>query len=686
MEEKLKGKLKISKRGTDNVTYQVEYITKNGKLVSSSPRKGTLHFKPDDACPDIEVDIELGKDGQPSKVTIPGKPQVQPQSTQDTRDNQRTLGPNAASRAPANMDATAPYNFITAQDPLGFDTTPTGTRFSGTLSCSLKALTPLLVAGPQAINGKGPTERRFFEVAGIPTIPGSSLKGMIRTVIEILACAPLAEGLSSRAIAYRDVASNNQHSGYWQRFRGQSEELCAGFLMERGSERTVTPCEFVRFDSRTDKPLRIPDPSALSALEKYNELITKRGGCVSIKFNKEALPSRSGVRSDSGTYDGHIVFTGGIAKKSLDYIFYNKHKTLQIPVEDKVWSDFIAQLSATQKELLFFLRKQYKGALPIFFLRKKTSTNDGPITAIGLARYFRIVAPTQPRTIAQKLKSGIGLPERMFGSISREGGISTGGRVRFHAAKCVLGEKGEAPAAVRFPKQGYLVAGTPSPTAVTLYLEQDPHKVSFRESKISQNENLSTFASLHPVLRGRKLYWHRRIPFSPEPPNDNPNVHSCYFPLAESAEFTFTVTFERLDRVELGALCEAIQLPQESAHKLGLGKPFGLGSVRVEIDLTKTHIQADDEKYRSLRARFGSSIDSRDLIDGCRQHFRSEICRLRNASDFESLQHVKDFRIMTSFTNLRDPDSIKYMSLNDGSVFYTMKPILKKPSDIRSTR
>jgi hypothetical protein len=45
--------------------------------------------------------------------------------------------------------------------------------------------------------------------------------------------------------------------------------------------------------------------------------------------------------------------------------------------------------------------------------------------------------------------------------------------------------------------------------------------------------------------------------------------------------FSGRVRFNNLTNLELGALLEALQLPSGCSHRLGMGRPLGLGSVRI---------------------------------------------------------------------------------------------------------
>ena len=100
--------------------------------------------------------------------------------------------------------AHAPFNFVPADDSLGWPiNTDDGSgpeRYSGSMRIQINALEPLLVCGPQAPN----ETRRFFKRDGKYTIPGTSLKGMIRNMLEAQSMSTLAP-ISPRRPFFRDL-------------------------------------------------------------------------------------------------------------------------------------------------------------------------------------------------------------------------------------------------------------------------------------------------------------------------------------------------------------------------------------------------------------------------------------------------------------------------------------------------
>ena len=67
--------------------------------------------------------------------------------------------------------------------------------------------------------------------------------------------------------------------------------------------------------------------------------------------------------------------------------------------------------------------------------------------------------------------------------------------------------------------------------------------------------------------------------------NPNDTQHTIIRPVKAGISFKGRIRFENLADIELGALLCALKLPDGCAHKLGMGKPLGLGSIKVDSKL-----------------------------------------------------------------------------------------------------
>jgi hypothetical protein len=94
--------------------------------------------------------------------------------------------------------------------------------------------------------------------------------------------------------------------------------------------------------------------------------------------------------------------------------------------------------------------------------------------------------------------------------------------------------------------------------------------------------------------------------------------------------FRGPVRFENLADEELGALLAALDLPKGAAHKLGMARPLGLGSIRIQATL---RIQEPALRYSSWEA--DGLLDpetTREKEAHCRERFEAALLEHARAS------------------------------------------------------
>ncbi|MFB3906030.1 MAG: TIGR03986 family CRISPR-associated RAMP protein [Acidobacteriota bacterium] len=142
------------------------------------------------------------------------------------------------------------------------------------------------------------------------------------------------------------------------------------------------------------------------------------------------------------------------------------------------------------------------------------------------------------------------------------------------------------------------ILSSPKVTTFQHYLTQDG---GIEKDKLK--DKLTTYLNGdQTTIRGHKLYWHRwedsqALAQAREPerhdeilrdllsPNPRDSQHTLIKPIKAGVTFKGRIRFENLTDLELGALLIALELPEGCAHRLGMGKPLGLGSVRISTRL-----------------------------------------------------------------------------------------------------
>lgn len=90
--------------------------------------------------------------------------------------------------------------------------------------------------------------------------------------------------------------------------------------------------------------------------------------------------------------------------------------------------------------------------------------------------------------------------------------------------------------------------------------------------------------------------------------------------------FRFTLEVRNLSDVELGALLWLLTLPPEHVHRLGLGKPLGFGSVRLDLDDAATVLRTGTV-WRKYHATFA------DRLPGANPEVNALVAAFEQASD-----------------------------------------------------
>ncbi|MCK9396913.1 MAG: TIGR03986 family CRISPR-associated RAMP protein, partial [Methylobacter sp.] len=78
------------------------------------------------------------------------------------------------------------------------------------------------------------------------------------------------------------------------------------------------------------------------------------------------------------------------------------------------------------------------------------------------------------------------------------------------------------------------------------------------------------------------------FPWKTHDENDNPRLKAKIRPITAETEFEFSLDFNNLTEWELGLLCYALRPTDSFRHRIGMGKPLGLGSVKIDIMALQT--------------------------------------------------------------------------------------------------
>jgi len=662
----------------------------------------------------------------PQKNTNPQKNQNFQRNTSTESHQKSYKDKQTQNRKPAK----APYNFIQlhekvveAQNIPEFDKYHKD-RYSGYIELSITTKTPIYIR-----RDKGKEECDFFSIKnGSPIIPGSSLRGMVRTLVEIASFGKFSFVDSKRRLYYRAVGDTSSLGERYREYLTDKDDkykFFAGVLLKKGNKYEIHPSKFIngtqvyRIDSQ-NMPDDLKDEKPYSFKEVYfkPEKIVEnthyRGKNDSnerrpyqLKYAK--LKSISLKKDENHPNKGYIIVSGLFGNKKHMHWVINEEDTNKINEEDtnkakipkNVIEEYKSDVNREEKFDLLKIADSGK-SVPCFYI----TDNQNNVLAFGHTRFFRLpyeltIGDHIPEELRSEDKTDFA--EAIFGKESK-----WASRVFFEDAFLETRNE-EEQNNVFMNKTSPKILASPKPTAFQLYLEQQPKEEN------TDLKDLKHWDDKDACIRGHKLYWHRDTPDDPtdkyswdEGEAKKDTQHTVIKPIKRNIKFKSRIRFENLTKEELGALLFVLELPQNHYHKIGMGKPLGLGSIEIK---PKVFIVDREKRYKSL---FKDDVwnlaeeDKTSEINEFKKAFETYILRnisnddKSNATSLWETPRLKQLKAMLSWNNTKiqdwlektrymmiecphnDPeyDCICFDSKKEVCNEYRDRPVLPKPEKV----
>lgn len=557
--------------------------------------------------------------------------------------------------------ANAPYNFIPLQDVVIYDddfyeklklNKYDKDLFTGYIDLIIKNKTPLFIGGNKDTSN-------FFSPNGKIKIPGSSIRGMVRNLVEIVSYSKF-QYFDNKLLFYRGLADksslnkeyrNNMTSENRNNKKSSIYKFSAGYLFKYG----------------------IDDYYILPALEiggKQYKQIPKEYDKLEEEFTFRKLEDNS-----------YLVVPGKFKRKdkySNNWVIYPLNKNAEkiyIPREDiEQYKNDKGRYSNEKNgdgNLLRLLEKH--DFVPCFYV-EWTDENGEKRISFGHTGFFRLA---YKKTIGEHIpihlwneKDKIDMAEAIFG---KEG--SHAGRVQFEDAILLSNQNDIQTQEIK------LILSDPKPTSFQLYLEQDSRNI--KQLKHWNND---------VKIRGHKLYWHRDISknkrlFTQFEQSKFSKVVTELKPIINSLEFKGRVRFQNLSKEELGALLFVLELPENHYHKIGMGKPFGLGSIEI---IPKLYLSNRISRYQKLfdnnNWHLAEQQAETDVFKEAFEKYIINKLEMLNSCDkgtnsLWEIDRLKQLKIMLNWENTKIPNWLSktnYMELDE----FKERKILNKPVDV----
>lgn len=503
------------------------------------------------------------------------------------------------------MKIHAPYNFVPLSTKVFFPDwaddisheIPFEDGVSGTINIEIKAESPILISDgkPQEKRGDNATQPpRDFSVApdGRYFIPATSIKGMVRNVMQIMTYSKIAPVADSR-FAFRDLSPYNP---IYKSFI-QSEIRCGYLSIKNGNfiiedhgipgrisidnidKKLKLNGEFSRFIRSNEN---FKEDRNKTAKYKYSNFIKNRN--LEYEFLKDDTKKENNkdkrefykIAEDEKGKLGKIVLTGqpGERKdhikpakgKFYEFIIFHENSPRELSVNDITRDDFefVHQDVTDWKD--FWKTKLYSEhqKIPVFF-RKDAK---GKVIDFGLAYLYKLPYRSRIKDLTpqeHKVLDRFDLTDCILGRSDKKQMLK--GRVQFSP---LFAEKEEKYSILNHSR----VLGSPRASYYPAYLKPLKNTgliVDYNESKNNA------------VISGYKRYPLKQNPDANTDMGAGDKVVTQMNALDAGVVFKGVVNYHNLRPAELGALLSVLTFHNTAGHfhQLGMGKPYGYGRVSV---------------------------------------------------------------------------------------------------------
>lgn len=536
---------------------------------------------------------------------------------------------------PDNRKAIAPYNFVELPEKV-VQISPASLpqenryylqnekRYTGRIECTLTTESPLYIrCGLTKEEFECDVETKDFtdffytnplEKYTKPVIPGSSLRGMLRNLVEIVSFSKIERVSDNQRLFFRAVAANPNKDSSGKEYKQYvfSKNIEAGYLSKDNEGWYIQPAKV--FEKETfawvrEKEINLSNIKKFNDDEYYPQYISISYETIDRDMSDRAkrLFALNVDLANIYKAKGVLVTSGNMKQGSESSprrnhcIVFEKNATSpKLRIDDKAIEHYRNALTDFQKLPPF--DKNWgmlnENCSVVFYYPPETGNKVGffgqspnfriPYSPEGNGQAATVVDFIPSNVNNQNNSSIIDLADAIFGWVKKDKKLPQ--NVRQRGSRVYITD-----AKYKFDKNGIWYKGNPDDTLI-LQILSEPKPTCFQhylvqpdDTKADQSK-LKHYANepkLETVIRGHKLYWHKGINPDiehPEGNNASGNQITKIKPINRKVTFEFNIHFENLTKIELGAILWILDIAQSDKYrlKLGMGKPLGMGAVKIE--------------------------------------------------------------------------------------------------------
>jgi CRISPR-associated protein (TIGR03986 family) len=501
---------------------------------------------------------------------------------------------------------------------------------NGRMECELEAVTPIFVSDSEFIEiDKEHKSYGFFTLKnenGVEesAIPSTSLRGMLRSVFEAAtnSCFSVLDGglLGTRE-------NPREYKG-----------LQAGRIIKIPKEKQPGVVRIMRY-------YKLPH----SKFPQYEDRIDKNGKEIFVKIEdgKIVCVKEGDTDAPEDYIKGYLKTSSkglpGPTEKRNEYVFIENEKSKDLTLSYEIYCNYISANRNNKHEQT----KVPKENDTIWLRSEGTDVSEFGYAQIYRKPFKKSIGDLLPPELHHCEEYDLLCPAcRLFGWVNSDRAqekaqkVAYAGRIKISHGR-LIEDKG---ALKEFP---LAILSSPKPTTSSFYLLDERGKPRF-----------SVRYTGNARLRGRKFYRHQireeREEYRREDDRKDSQNRTIRGALKPGAKFDFTVCFENLSSVELGALFWSIEMEEGMYHKIGLAKPLGFGSIKLSIENIVT---------LDIRSRYSSFSGSGWNI--MHEQEKNELLNL-----YKKAMKDKFGKFFEELDNIRDLTAILSRSFSDLPVHY----------------
>jgi CRISPR-associated protein (TIGR03986 family) len=524
----------------------------------------------------------------------------------------------------------SPYNFVPLNKKVVYPhwaklishDVPFENSLSGTIELNILANTPIFVK-----DGMSAKEAESYKKDNIPYppnklenkyfIPGTSIKGMIANVLEIISFGELKNRVDDKRHAFRDL---QQPVDYLEHFK-PGKIRCGWLKKKNDTEFVIKDCGIPKrighdkidekfgtnfqnfFSDSGDFNRRGISNKELSyqksAKFKYDKAKEKYLNTYSFKidnpnhFEKELLNF-----DENGSIRGKVVFTGQPGKRFkanngrwtghfYEFIFPENSTNKELIIDKKVIDNFLFAYYEQDKNQWsvdwdYWRTKLNNGEeIPVFFSEENRKVKHFGLSYLYKLPYNYSVHDSILKTQGNNSANELDFASCLFGYSRKIDDKLHNLKGRVHVGHAFALEN----TAILLDEEKY-VLGTPKASYYPNYIVQNP------DSSGKITGNYLTFMHDKAEISGYKRYPVRSKIAGTNFQDNMDRVATRFKPLDKGATFKCAISYHNLRAEELGALISALTFhnTKDQFHSLGMGKPFGFGRITVDVSNLNSYL------------------------------------------------------------------------------------------------